>query len=143
MNLATVPWWVFALLSAVFAALTTIFAKIGVKGVNSDLATAIRTVVILIVAWGIVAARGQLSGIGALSRQTWLFLILSGLATGLSWLFYFRGLQLGQAAPVAAIDKFSLVLILILSALFLHEPLTWKSVSAVVLITAGTLVLIL
>jgi transporter family protein len=143
MNLATVPWWVFALLSAVFAALTTIFAKIGVKGVNSDLATAIRTVVILIVAWGIVAARGQLSGIGALSRQTWLFLILSGLATGLSWLFYFRGLQLGQAAPVAAVDKFSLVLILILSALFLNEPLTWKSVSAVVLITAGTLVLIL
>jgi transporter family protein len=143
MNLAAVPWWVFALLSAVFAALTTVFAKIGVKGVNSDLATAIRTVVILIVAWGIVAARGQLSGIGALSRQTWLFLILSGLATGLSWLFYFRGLQLGQAAPVAAVDKFSLVLILILSALFLSEPLTWKSVSAVVLITAGTLVLIL
>ena len=143
MNLTSAPWWVFALLSAVFAALTTIFAKIGIKGVNSDLATAIRTVVILVVAWGIVAARGELSGIGALSRQTWLFLILSGLATGLSWLFYFRGLQVGQAAPVAAVDKFSLVLVLILAALFLNEPLTWKSVSAVALITAGTLVLIL
>lgn len=133
-------WWVYALLSAFFAALTTIFAKIGVKDVNSDLATAIRTIVILVIAWGIVIGRGQLGGLAMLSRQTVIFLILSGIATGLSWLFYFRALQLGDASLVAPIDKSSLVLILVLSVVFLGEPLTWKSALAAILVTAGTLV---
>lgn len=133
-------WWVFALLSAFFAALTTIFGKIGVKDINSDLATAIRTIVILIVAWGIVVGRGQLGGLTTISRYTLIFLVLSGIATGLSWLFYYRALQLGEASLVAPIDKSSLVLILILSVVFLREPLTWKSALAAILVTAGTLV---
>ena len=133
-------WWVYALLSAFFAALTTIFAKIGIKDVNSDLATAIRTIVILIIAWGIVIGRGQLGGLTTLSRQTMIFLVLSGIATGLSWLFYFRALQIGEASLVAPIDKSSLALILVLSVVFLGEPLTWKSVLAAILVTAGTLV---
>ncbi len=133
-------WWVYALLSAFFAALTTIFAKIGIKDVNSDLATAIRTIVILIIAWGIVIGRGQLGGLATLSRQTVIFLVLSGIATGLSWLFYFRALQIGDASLVAPIDKSSLALILVLSVIFLGEPLTWKSALAAILVTAGTLV---
>lgn len=133
-------WWVYALLSAFFAALTTIFAKIGIKDVNSDLATAIRTIVILIVAWGIVIGRGQLGGLATLSRQTMIFLVLSGIATGLSWLFYFRALQIGEASLVAPIDKSSLALILVLSVVFLGEPLTWKSALAAILVTAGSLV---
>lgn len=133
-------WWVFALLSAFFAALTTIFGKIGVKDINSDLATAIRTIVILIVAWGIVVGRGQLGGLTTISRYTLIFLVLSGVATGLSWLFYYRALQMGEASLVAPIDKSSLVLILILSVVFLREPLTWKSALAAILVTAGTLV---
>ena len=133
-------WWVYALLSAFFAALTTIFAKIGIKDVNSDLATAIRTIVILIIAWGIVIGRGQLGGLATLSRQTMIFLVLSGIATGLSWLFYFRALQIGDASLVAPIDKSSLALILVLSVIFLGEPLTWKSALAAILVTAGTLV---
>ena len=133
-------WWVYALLSAFFAALTTIFAKIGIKDVNSDLATAIRTIVILIIAWGIVIGRGQLGGLATLSRQTVIFLVLSGIATGLSWLFYFRALQIGEASLVAPIDKSSLALILVLSVIFLGEPLTWKSALAAILVTAGTLV---
>ena len=133
-------WWVYALLSAFFAALTTIFAKIGIKDVNSDLATAIRTIVILIIAWGIVIGRGQLGGLTTLSRQTMIFLVLSGIATGLSWLFYFRALQIGDASLVAPIDKSSLALILVLSVIFLGEPLTWKSALAAILVTAGTLV---
>ncbi|MFN8443962.1 MAG: EamA family transporter [Caldilineaceae bacterium] len=133
-------WWVFALLSAFFAALTTIFAKIGIKDVNSDLATAIRTIVILIIAWGIVFWRGQLGGLTTLSRTTLIFLILSGIATGLSWLFYFRALQMGEASLVAPIDKSSLALILVMSVIFLGEPLTWKSALAAILVTAGTLV---
>lgn len=137
------PWWGYALLSAVFAALTTILAKLGVKEVNSNLATAIRVAVILPLAWGIVAARGELAGLPTISRTALLFLVLSALATGLSWIFYFRALQLGQAAQVAPIDKSSLALILVLSALLLGEPLTWKSVAATVLVTAGTLVLLL
>ena len=133
-------WWVYALLSAFFAALTTIFAKIGIKDVNSDLATAIRTIVILIIAWGIVIGRGQLGGLTTLSRQTMIFLVLSGIATGLSWLFYFRALQIGEASLVAPIDKSSLALIQVLSVIFLGEPLTWKSALAAILVTAGTLV---
>lgn len=133
-------WWVYALLSAFFAALTTIFAKIGIKDVNPDLATAIRTVVILLIAWGIVVSRGQLGGLATLSQKTVIFLVLSGIATGLSWLFYFRALQIGEASLVAPIDKSSLALILVLSVIFLGEPLTWKSALAAILVTAGTLV---
>ena len=136
-------WWFYALLSALFAALTTIFAKIGVKDVSSNLATAIRTVVILAIAWGIVFARGEVAGIEMLSRRTLLFLVLSGAATGLSWLCYFRALQEGRASLVAPIDKSSLVMILVLSALFLGEPLTWKAIVGGGLIVAGTFVLIL
>jgi transporter family protein len=135
-------WWVFALLSAFFAALTTIFAKVGVDAINSNLATAIRTVVILAVAWGMVWARGEFQPLAEISQKTILFLVLSGLATGLSWLCYFRALQLGPASLVAPIDKSSLVLILLLSVLFLGEPLTLKACLGAVLIVAGTLVLI-
>ncbi|MBD2258232.1 EamA family transporter [Pseudanabaena sp. FACHB-2040] len=135
-------WWVFALLSAVFAALTTIFAKIGVEAINSNLATAIRTVVILLVAWGIVLAQGQLPGLFEISRKTLLFLIMSGLATGLSWLCYFKALQLGPAALVAPLDRLGLVLVLVFSVLFLGEPLTLKTVLGVGLMLAATLVLI-
>jgi bacterial/archaeal transporter family protein len=136
------PWWLFALLSAVFAALTTIFAKVGVEAVNSNLATAIRTVVILLVAWGIVLAQGQLPGLFELSRKTLLFLLLSGLATGLSWLCYFRALQMGPASLVAPIDRAGLGLVLLFSALFLGEPLTVKTVIGVGLMMAATLVLL-
>lgn len=135
-------WWVFALLSAFFAALTTIFAKVGVEAISSNLATAIRTVVILVVAWGIVWARGEFQSLTDISQKTLLFLGLSGLATGLSWLCYFRALQLGSASLVAPIDKSSLVLILLLSAVFLGEPLTLKAFLGTGLILAGTLVLI-
>lgn len=133
-------WWVWAALSAVFAALTTIFAKIGVAGVNSNLATAIRTVVIVLFAWGIVVGTGQAPGIRALGGKTWLFLLLSGLSTGASWLFYFRALQLGNTTLVATIDKSSLGLILVFGVLFLGEPLSLKSAAAVALVLAGTLV---
>jgi transporter family protein len=136
-------WWFYALLSAFFAALTTIFAKIGVKNVNSNLATAIRTVVILAMAWGIVFARGEAGELAALSRKTLLFLILSGTATGLSWICYFKALQEGNASLVAPVDKSSLVMIIVLSALFLGEPIGWKVVLGGALIVAGTIVLIL
>jgi transporter family protein len=135
-------WWVFAVLSAFFAALTTLFAKVGVEAINSNLATAMRTVVILALAWGIVWARGEFQPLADISQKTFLFLGLSGLATGLSWLCYFRALQLGPASLVAPIDKSSLVLILLLSALFLGEPLTLKACLGSGLILAGTLVLI-
>jgi bacterial/archaeal transporter family protein len=135
-------WWVFAVLSAFFAALTTLFAKVGVEAINSNLATAMRTVVILALAWGIVWARGEVQPLADISQKTFLFLGLSGLATGLSWLCYFRALQLGPASLVAPIDKSSLVLILLLSALFLGEPLTFKACLGAGLILAGTLVLI-
>ncbi len=135
-------WWVFALLSAFFAALTTVFAKVGVASVSSNLATAIRTVIILVLAWGIVFARGEAQALFTISSKTWLFLMLSGLATGLSWLCYFRALQIGPASLVAPIDKSSLVLILLLSALFLGEPLSVKALLGTALIMAGTLVLI-
>jgi transporter family protein len=136
-------WWIFALLSAFFAALTTIFGKIGVKGIDSDLATAIRTVVILVIAWGIVFATGAARGISSVGGRPLLFLILSGITTGLSWLCYFRALQDGAASMVAPIDKSSLAMTLILAAIFLGEPLTWKTIAGGALIIAGTFVLIL
>ena len=136
-------WWIYALLAAFFAALTTIFAKIGVENVNADLATAIRTIVILAVAWGIVFARGEAVSLPAISRKALLFLALSGIATGLSWIFYFRALKVGKASFVAPIDKSSLVMILFFSAAFLGEPLQWKSILGTSLIVAGTLVFIL
>ena len=135
-------WLVFAVLSAFFAALTTIFAKVGVEGVNSNLATAIRTVVILVIAWGLVYAQGTFPGLFELNSKTLLFLVLSGMATGLSWLCYFRALQLGSASLVAPIDKSSLVLISLLSVMFLGEPLTIKMIVGTGLILLGTLVLI-
>jgi bacterial/archaeal transporter family protein len=136
-------WWIYALLSALFAALTTIFAKIGVESVNSNLATAIRTIVILVVAWGIIFVKGDAKGLAEISAKTLLFLVLSGLATGLSWVFYFRALQLGKASLVAPIDKSSVVLVLLFSALFLGESLTRQSILGAILIATGTLVLIL
>lgn len=136
-------WKWFAVLSAVFAALTSILAKFGMKGVNSHLGTAIRTVVVLVLAWGLVLGTGNLKGLRDLTRQNWVFLILSGLATGLSWLFYFRAIQLGPVSKVAPIDKFSVVLTIILSFLILQEQITLKAVVGGLLITAGTFVLML
>jgi transporter family protein len=136
-------WWLSALLSALFAALTAILAKKGVSGVSSDLATAIRTVVILLVAWGIVLARNELKGLPGLSRNNWIFLVLSGLATGLSWIFYFKALQLGKVSQVAPVDKLSVAITIILAAIFLHESITVKTALAALLIMAGTLILIL
>jgi transporter family protein len=135
-------WWIYALLSALFAALTAIFAKIGIKGVDTDLATAIRTVVILLIAWAIVLVKGAGNGIGGLTRLNWMFLVLSGFATGLSWIFYFKALQLGKVSQVAPVDKLSVAIAIILSVIFLGEPLTMKSASGAALIIAGTLVLI-
>lgn len=136
-------WWIYAILSALFASLTAIFAKIGVKNVNSDLATAIRTLVILTITWSIVAAKGELKNISTLSRQNLIFLVISGIATGFSWLFYFKALQLGDVSRVAPIDKLSVALTIILAVLFLGETLTLKTVLGVMLIIAGTIVLIL
>jgi len=136
-------WWIYALLAALFAALTAIFAKIGLKDVPSDLATAIRTVVILLLAWGVAFFRGETQGISLISKQGLLFLVLSGLATGLSWLFYFRALQLGKVSQVAPVDKLSLVLVIIFSVIFLNEPLTWKMLLGGLLIVGGTIILIL
>jgi transporter family protein len=135
-------WWIYALLSAVFAALTAIFAKIGIKGVDSDLATAIRTVMILIMAWGIALFKGSAENMGALNKTNWIFLILSGCATGFSWIFYFKALQIGKVSQVAPVDKLSVAIAIILSVVFLKEPLTVKSASGALLIIAGTLVLI-
>ena len=136
-------WFVFALLSAVFAALTSILAKIGIEGVNSNLATALRTVVVLLMAWGMVFLTSAQGGISAISRKSWLFLILSGLATGASWLCYYRALQAGDTARVVAVDKLSVVITLVLAYLFLHESFTVKSVAGAILITAGTLLMVL
>ena len=136
-------WAVFALLSAVFAALTSILAKVGINGVNSNLATAIRTVVVVIMAWGMVFLTKGQSGIGAISKKSWIFLILSGLATGASWLCYYRALQMGSASKVVPIDKLSVVITLILSFIFLHEDFTYKSAIGSILITAGTLFMVL
>ena len=135
-------WWIYALLSALFAALTAIFAKIGIKGVDTDLATAIRTVIILILAWAIALFKGGHSGISSLTKTNWIFLVLSGCATGLSWIFYFRALQLGKVTQVAPVDKLSVALAIALSVLFLGEPLTLKNSIGALLIIGGTIVLI-
>ncbi|MES2063979.1 MAG: EamA family transporter [Bacteroidota bacterium] len=135
-------WWIYALLSALFAALTAIFAKVGIKGVDTDLATAIRTVVILLIAWAIVLYKGTNQGISGLSKLNWTFLVLSGCATGLSWIFYFKALQLGKVSQVAPVDKLSVAIAIILSVVFLGEPLTLKTGLGALLIISGTLVLI-
>lgn len=135
-------WLVFALLSAVFAALTSVLAKIGIENVESNLATAIRTVVVLIMAWGMVFLTKGQGGISDISRKSWIFLILSGLATGASWLCYYKAIQIGEVSKVVPVDKLSVVITLILAALFLHERFTSKTLLGAVLITAGTLVLI-
>lgn len=135
-------WWIYALLSALFASLTAIFAKIGITGVNSNLATAIRTIIILILAWGIVLARGEAKGIAKLSKQNLFFLVISGIATGLSWIFYFKALQIGKVSQVAPVDKLSVALTIVLSVIFLGEALTIKTAIGAVLIIAGTVVLI-
>lgn len=136
-------WFVFALLSAIFAALTSILAKVGIDGVNSNLATAIRTVVVLAMAWGMVFLTNTQGGIASISKKSWLFLILSGLATGASWLCYYKALQMGDASKVVPIDKLSVVITLVLAFLFLHEDFTTKSLVGAVLITAGTLIMVL
>ncbi|MDR0196771.1 MAG: EamA family transporter [Oscillospiraceae bacterium] len=136
-------WAVFALLSAVFAALTAILAKIGISGVNSNLATAIRTVVVLVMAWGIVFITGKQSEIPNIGQKSWLFLTLSGCATGLSWLFYYKALQSGEASRVVPIDKFSVVITMIMAFVILGEKVGFKSVVGGILITAGTLILVL
>jgi transporter family protein len=135
-------WWTYALLAAFFAALTAIFAKIGIKGVDSDLATAIRTVVILILAWGIAFFRGGTSTMNTLTKQNLLFLCLSGVATGLSWIFYFKALQLGRVSQVAPVDKMSVAFVLILAFIFLGEPMDIKTILGSLLIIGGTIVLI-
>lgn len=136
-------WFIFALLSAVFAALTSILAKIGIEGVNSNLATAIRTVVVVVMAWGIVFLTHAQHGLPAISRRSWIFLILSGLATGASWLCYYRALQVGEASKVVPVDKLSVVITLALAFVFLHEEFTAKSLLGCVLIGAGALVMVL
>lgn len=136
-------WFVFALLSAVFAALTSILAKVGIEGVNSNLATAIRTVVVVIMAWGMVFLTHAQGGISQISRKSWVFLILSGLATGGSWLCYYRALQIGDASKVVPVDKLSVVITLVLAFVFLHEEFTIKSLLGCILIGAGTLIMVL
>lgn len=136
-------WWLFALLSAVFAALTSILAKVGIDGVNSNLATAIRTCVVVIMSWLMVFVTNAQSGISQISRKSWIFLILSGLATGASWLCYYRALQTGEASKVVPIDKLSVVFTLIMAFVFLHEKFTVKSAIGCVLIAAGTLVMVI
>lgn len=136
-------WFVFALLSSVFAALTSILAKVGIDGVNSNLATAIRTAVVLVMSWGMVFLTHTQSGISAIGKKSWLFLILSGLATGASWLCYYKALQMGNASKVVPIDKLSVVITLILAFVFLHEEFTVKSIIGCVLIGLGTLLMVL
>ncbi|MDD6483928.1 MAG: EamA family transporter [Clostridiales bacterium] len=136
-------WLLFALLSAVFAALTSILAKVGISGVNSNLATAIRTAVVLVMAWGMVFLTHSQNGIFNIEKKSWIFLILSGLATGASWLCYYRALQIGEASKVVPVDKLSVVITLILAFVFLHEDFTVKSIIGCILIAAGTLVMTL
>ena len=136
-------WLVFAILSAVFAALTPILAKVGIEGVNSNLATAIRTVVVVIMAWGMVFLTHAQSGLAEISKKSWLFLILSGLATGASWLCYYHALQLGDASKVVPIDKLSVVITLVLAFIFLHEDFTVRSLIGCILIGAGTLIMVM
>lgn len=136
-------WFWFALGSAVFAALTSILAKIGIEGVNSNLATAIRTVVVVVMAWGMVFLTHAQSGLGSISRKSWIFLILSGLATGASWLCYYKALQIGEASKVVPVDKLSVIITLVLAFVFLHEEFTTKSLIGCALIGAGTLLMVL
>ena len=136
-------WFVFALLSAVFAALTSILAKVGIEGVNSNLATAIRTVVVVVMAWGMVFLTNTQSGIADISKRSWLFLILSGLATGASWLCYYKALQIGEASKVVPVDKLSVVITVLLAFVFLNEAVTMKSLIGCLLIGIGTLVMVL
>ena len=136
-------WLILALLSAIFAALTSILAKVGIDGVNSNLATAIRTMVVVVMAWGMVFLTNAQSGIMEISKKSWIFLILSGLATGASWLCYYRALQVGDASKVVPVDKMSVVFTLILAFVFLHEKFTIKSLLGCILIAAGTLVMVL
>ncbi len=136
-------WFIFALLSAVFASLTSILAKVGIDGVNSNLATAVRTVVVVVMAWGMVFLTNAQSGIFDISKKSWLFLILSGLATGASWLCYYKALQMGQASKVVPVDKLSVIITLVLAFIFLHEQFTAKSLIGCVFIGIGTLLMVL
>lgn len=136
-------WFLFALLSAVFAALTSVLAKVGIQDVNSTLATALRTAVVLLMAWGMVFLTDAQNGIASISRKSWIFLILSGLATGASWLCYYKALQIGDVSKVVPIDKLSVVFTMVLAFVFLHEKFTVKSVFGVLLIGAGTLLMVL
>lgn len=136
-------WFIFALLSAIFAALTSILAKIGIEGVGSNLATAIRTIVVVIMAWGMVFITGEHSGIAAIEKKSWIFLILSGLATGLSWLCYYRAIQIGDVSKVVPIDKLSIIFTMILAFIFLHESFNTKSIFGMIFIAVGTLLMVL
>ena len=136
-------WFIFAILSAVFAALTSILAKVGIDGVNSNLATAVRTIVVVLMAWVMVFITNAQSGLFEISKKSWIFLILSGLATGASWLCYYKALQIGEASKVVPVDKLSVVITLILAFVFLHESFTFNSLIGCVLITAGTLIMVL
>ena len=136
-------WFILALLSAIFAALTSILAKVGIEGVNSNLATAIRTVVVVVMAWGMVFITNAQNGIAEISKRSWLFLVLSGLATGASWLCYYKALQTGDASKVVPVDKLSVVITLVLAFVFLHEQFTAKSLIGCILIGIGTLVMVL
>lgn len=136
-------WVIYALLSALFAALTSILAKIGIENINSNLATAIRTVVVLVMAWGIVLINGSINQIGNITQKSWIFLILSGIATGLSWLFYYKALQMGDASKVVPIDKFSVVITMVLAFVILKEAVTIKTIVGGIFITIGTFILIL
>lgn len=136
-------WWIFAILSAVFAALTSILAKVGIDGVNSNLATAVRTMVVVVMAWVMVFITNAQSGLTEISKKSWIFLILSGLATGASWLCYYRALQIGEASKVVPIDKLSVVITLVLAFVFLHEEFNIKSLIGCILIGAGTLIMVL
>lgn len=135
-------WWIYAILSAIFASLTAIFAKLGIANINSNFATGIRTIVIVIMIWSIVLARGEAKGISTLSKQNIIFLVISGIATGLSWLFYFKALQLGNVSQVATVDKLSVALTIIMAVLFLGETLTLKTLIGAAFIIAGTIILI-
>lgn len=135
-------WWIYALLSALFASLTAIFAKVGIQGVNSNVATAIRTIIILMVTWGIVLFKGDYKSMGGISKYSLFFIVISGIATGLSWLFYFKALQIGKVSQVAPVDKLSVALTIVLSVVFLQESLSWKTGLGAGLIIAGTIVLI-
>ena len=136
-------WFVFAILSAIFAALTSILAKVGIDGVNSNLATAIRTVVVVIMAWGMVFMTHAQSGMAEISRKSWVFLVLSGLATGASWLCYYKALQMGETSKVVPIDKLSVVITLVLAFVFLHEEFNVKSIIGCILIAVGTILMVL